>query len=87
VDVQCALATPGIIGDNIDCTVNYGPLANEIRLIGKTGSRKLLEAFAVEIAELCFTRLAVSHVTVEVRKPKKVPGCDAVGVRRTFSRN
>lgn len=86
VDVMCELASPDITKDEMTCSVNYAPIAQRIREIAKENTRKLIETFADEIAEVCFEYALVSRVTVSVRKPYKLQGSEAVGVTRIFER-
>lgn len=88
IDIACTARSPRVEGDEIDATVDYAPIVRKVRALGvSTRKRKLIETLAEEIAAICFedSRVAIAEVTI--RKPRKLPDCDAVGVRRTFERS
>ncbi len=84
IDVHATLLNPSVGNDDIQNTFDYHPVTDEIRALATQQKRRLIETFAEEIAGLCFTRQGVQAVTVTVRKPRKFPQIDAVGVTRTF---
>lgn len=86
VDVQSELTQPRIAKDDISCTVSYSDLVKDIRVLVGERSFILLETMAEEIAKTCFQDPRIERLTITLRKPKKLPACEAVGVERTFVR-
>jgi dihydroneopterin aldolase len=84
IDLCCELIKPEVPHDDIRETFDYFPVIEEIRILAKEKKRRLIETFGEEIATLCFAYEGVGKVTVSVRKPRKFPQVEAVGVTRTF---
>jgi len=86
VDVEIRLANPIITRDHMSASVNY---VSVIRLIEETAVMEyavLLETLAERIASHILEDERVADVIITITKPRKIPNCDAVGVRRTFQR-
>ena len=88
VDVACEVSPAAISSDFMRASVDYVPIVSGIKALGdESKSRKLIETLAEEIAKICFQDPKVSKATITIRKPKKLPGVEAVGVTRTFTRS
>lgn len=72
--------------DELSATFDYAPVVKEVKSLCLENDRKLIETLAQEIARACFADARVTKVRVSVAKPRKLPGCDAVGTTRTFRR-
>lgn len=86
MDVDIRLADPSIARDHMSASVNYAAV---IRLIEDTCATErvlLLETLAERIAEHIFEDARVAEITVTITKPRKLPNCNAVGIRRIFQR-
>jgi 7,8-dihydroneopterin aldolase/epimerase/oxygenase len=55
--------------DDLDATIDYGPVYATVQRIVEGSSVKLLEALATTIAEALLADLDVTEVVVRVRKP------------------
>ncbi len=86
VDVCAELTQPHVAKDDIACTVSYSDLVKGIRTLVSERSFILLETMAEEMAKTCFQDPRIERVTIALRKPNKLPACEAVGVERTFAR-
>ncbi|MBP6945417.1 dihydroneopterin aldolase [Patescibacteria group bacterium] len=87
VTVRCKLGDLKMEKDEMEVSLNYHTLADQIRALGKTShSRKLLETFTHEIAEICFLDERVQEVCVEAKKPDRFEDVAYVGVERVFRR-
>ena len=82
VDVFADLRAAGA-SDELDDTINYGALCDDIDAIGRNEQFGLLERFAQRIAEVVLTDARVDAVTVSVRKmrPPVPQQLDTSGVR------
>ncbi len=87
LDIDCDLGSPPILRDEIQGTLNYVALYKDIHALVATSSFVLIETLAEAIAHVCLRDRRVVSVTVRIRKPKKLPGCAAVGVVRSFHRS
>ncbi|MDO8599777.1 MAG: dihydroneopterin aldolase [bacterium] len=84
VDVEIQLRDPSIARDHMSASVNYAAV---VRCIEETAIMErvvLLETLAEHIASHILEDERVADVTITITKPRKIPNCDAVGVRRTF---
>lgn len=71
VDVVLAMnLQPAGVGDDLDRTIDYGKVFDDVRLIVESTSFRLIEALAEAIAHELLTGYAAERVTVRVRKPK-----------------
>ena len=86
VGISCELMERAFEKDEISATLDYVPIVKAVRVLALNSERRLLETFAQEIAAVCFESPKVGKATVTVRKPNKLPGCDAVGITRVFVR-
>lgn len=86
IDIECVLKEPEVRGDTISQTVDYMPITNCVRNLGKNRKRVLVEMFAEEIAEHCLAFQNVKECRITIRKPNKVAKCRSVGTTRTFTR-
>lgn len=57
------------IGDDLDATIDYGPVYATVQRIVEGTSLQLLEALATTIADALLADLDVTEVVVRVRKP------------------
>lgn len=82
IDLDVDLAKAGG-SDDLDDTVNYGELAEEIRRVVTTERYALLERLAQRIAEVCRDDSRVARCVVELRKlrPPIAAQADYVAVR------
>lgn len=71
--------------DDIRGTIDYATVAAAVRGIAAGGTpRVLLETLAEDIAKSCFGLGNILRAEISLRKPWKIEGCEAVGVRRAF---
>jgi dihydroneopterin aldolase len=54
--------------DEIDRTVNYGLVAEEIRIAADENRARLIETLVVEVADRLITRFPLARVEVELKK-------------------
>lgn len=66
--------------DSIEDCVNYSTMAKEILKLAEKNSRKTVEAFAQDIADLCLAHDLVHKVKIRVEKTSAVRFAKAVGV-------
>lgn len=85
-DIECLLADPHIGPDRMQSTVNYAEIARRAQALVAERRFVLLETLAEALAELCFADARVASVEVSLRKLRKLPSCEAVGIRRKFAR-
>lgn len=67
IELTVDLSGPGR-SDDLNDTVDYDSLVNEVAALVRSGERNLLERLADEIAALLSAKTGVSGVTVEVMK-------------------
>ena len=67
IELTTDLSRPGR-SDDLDDTIDYDAVVNEVAGLVRTGERNLLEKLAEEIASLLSAKSGVSGVTVEVMK-------------------
>ncbi|MDO8622606.1 MAG: dihydroneopterin aldolase [bacterium] len=84
VDVEIRLRDPSIARDHMHASVNYAAVIRGIEEVAIMERAVLLETLAERIASQIFKDGRVADVTLTITKPRKIPNCDAVGVRRTF---
>ncbi len=85
--VRCVLGDLKMEHDEMEVSLNYHTLADQIQMLGEPSrSRRLLETLAAEIADICFADQRVEEVFVEVKKPKRLEHVEYVGVERIFTR-
>ena len=87
VDVVLELDTaPAAAGDDLDRTVNYAALAQQLHAVLTGGPVDLLETLAQRLADTCLANPLVDAVEITVHKPEAelgVPFDDvAVTIRR-----
>lgn len=87
VNITCSLLNPEVAGDDLGNTFDYVPIVENVKALAMNRSRALIETFAEEIAEACFSNTRVERTTISVRKMNKLPAVAAVGTIRTFERN
>jgi dihydroneopterin aldolase len=87
ISITCTLANPDVLNDQLNNSFDYVPVVGEVRALAIQRKRRLIETFAEEIADCCFSCPLVETVIVSVRKPHKLPGVGAVGTTRTFIRS
>lgn len=68
------------ISDSIDDCVNYSTMSKKILMLAENNTRKTVEAFAQDIADLCLSHRLVKKVIVRVEKTSAVRFTRAVGV-------
>ncbi|MCC7522466.1 dihydroneopterin aldolase [Candidatus Uhrbacteria bacterium] len=85
-DIDCTLANPVIQSDRMQATLNYSTLAKTVHALVEAERFVLLETLAEAIAKLAMADLRVAGVSVQLRKRRKLPSCDSVGVTRVFRR-
>ena len=67
VDITLRISEP--TEDAIEATVDYRRVRDVVRAVSDGTSFRLLEAFAVAVADAILAQLGPEHVTVRVRKP------------------
>ncbi len=73
--------------DNLDDSLDYEVVANEVRQLVENASRKTIEALATDIAILCLGYPGVKKIKVSVEKPGIFKFARSVGVTIIRSRN
>jgi dihydroneopterin aldolase len=73
------------LGDEISRTVDYYAVSLEIEALAAERPRKLIETFAVDIADHLLTRHPLSHVAVTIEK-HILPNTECVAVHVERSR-
>ena len=86
VDIDCTLEKPEVKSDDLLQSADYGPIAEKVRALALVRSRRLIETLAEEIAQVCLENSRVRECRIRVRKPRKLSGCEFVGITRTFFR-
>lgn len=86
IDITCTIADAAVPEDDLERTVDYVPIIEEVRKLASAHKRCLIETLAEEIAAVCFGNARAKSVLVSVRKPHKLPAVAAVGITRTFER-
>lgn len=87
MDAEIRLADPAIARDHMSASMNYTTVIRLIEDSCATERVLLLETLAERIASRIFEDARVTEVTLTITKPRKLPNCDAVGIRRTFQRD
>ena len=67
--VDVTLRVPEPARDELDATIDYRRVRDIVRAVNDRGSFRLLETFAVAIADALDAELQAEHVAVRVRKP------------------
>jgi dihydroneopterin aldolase len=67
--VDITLRIPEPTEDTIEATVDYRGVRDVVRTVNDGTSFRLLETFAVAVADAILAQLGPEHVTVRVRKP------------------
>jgi dihydroneopterin aldolase len=67
VDVALQVEEPAV--DNLDATFDYRRARDIVRAVNERESFKLLESFAVAVADELIAEAAVERVQVRIRKP------------------
>ena len=86
IDITCILTDPNVPNDDLERTVDYVPIVEQVQTLAINRKRRLIETFAEEIADVCFKNALAQSVIVSIRKPNKLPAVAAVGITRTFER-
>lgn len=73
--------------DDIDNVVSYADIAENIKNISQTKHFNLVETFAEEIIESCFSNSAVLSVNVSVEKPDAITDATSTGATIYKSRD
>ncbi len=87
LDISCELGAVPIRRDALGETLNYASIHRDVRRLVAEREFVLLETLAEAVALICFADRRVLAVTVQARKPEKLPDCAFVGVSRTFDRS
>lgn len=82
LELQCDLTLAGR-SDNLDDTVDYFSLYQQIVSLAETSNFFLLERFAQAVAELSLCSSRVRAVTVTLDKPAVLPLARAASIRIT----
>lgn len=67
--------------DDIKDCIDYGDIAEKIRLLIENSNRYTVEALAEDISDLCLDQPRVLNLIVRVEKPGVVTGASSVGVQ------
>lgn len=87
MDAEIRLTDPAIARDHMSASVNYTAVVRLIEDTCAVDRVLLLETLAERIAARIFEDARIAEVTLTITKPRKLPNCDAVGIRRTFQRD
>lgn len=66
--------------DDIQSTVDYEALVNQVTHYTQTASRHTAEALAEDLAKLCLSNKRIVRVRVKIVKPTALPNVSTVGV-------
>lgn len=58
----------GSLADEIGQTIDYSAVANEVRAVAASGSRRLIETLVAEIADCLMQRFPMARLEIELRK-------------------
>lgn len=72
--------------DDIKDIVSYVDVIERIQLIAESGHIHLVETFAEQIAETCFSFTAITGAVIRVEKPDIISNTGSVGTELTISR-
>lgn len=86
IDAELRLVASAIARDDLRATVNYAAVARRIEEVCETARSLLLEMLAERIATAIFDDARIAEIALTITKPRKLPNCETVGVRRTFRR-
>lgn len=86
IDFEIRLADPVIAQDKMAASINYVVPVRQIEQLCASERMLLLETLAERIAMRIFKDARAAMVTITIRKPRKLPHCEAVGIRRIFTR-
>lgn len=85
IEVGAAFASSAA-SDDIDQTLSYAWLAEELSTRVKSTQHALLETLIVELGEWVASLANVEAYRLTIRKPGAVAGTESVGVRRAWQR-
>lgn len=80
ISLECDLSEAGE-SDDLNDTINYQTLSDEICAMVSASSFFLLEKLAEQVASICLNTRGVSSVTVSAGKPEALPAARTVGVK------
>ena len=66
--------------DDIETSVNYATVAEQVKIHAENAARLTVEALATDLAEICLSQAHVHKVQVRVEKPDVIPYVGSVGV-------
>ena len=72
--------------DNLDDTINYYALAQQLTDLAIRGKFRLIEALAESTADHCLQQPLVSQVSITVEKPAAIPNADCASIAITRKR-
>ncbi len=82
LDVDITMASKS---DNINDTVNYKAIYDEVILLVNNSKFHLLERLAGEITAKCLSFKGVQRVTVKITKPNRLKNTNGVSIELTSS--
>ena len=80
ISISLDINTPAEQSDNIDDTVSYKTVIDDIKTLATARHYNLVESFAEEIATSCLKDKRVKQVEVEVTKPDIFIDAAGVGI-------
>ena len=86
LDLVCELGDHQMAADRMEESLDYTWVVEGIQRLIQEREFVLLEFFAQEVARVVLQDPRVQVVHVTARKKHKLPGCEAVGVKRSFVR-
>ena len=86
IDFEIHLNDPVITQDRMAASINYAVAARQIEELCASERVLLLETLAERIATRIFEDARAAAVSITIRKLRKLPHAEAVGIRRTFER-
>lgn len=87
VNIEMYIASGGYDDENLDSTVCYETVTNQITALATQKHYNLVETFAEDIAALCLQNPRIQSLTIEAEKPDIMPGSTRVGVKISRSRS
>ncbi len=66
--------------DDLNDTVDYQTLSDEIRSLGSVSEYNLVERFAEEVSKLCLRNERVDSVSLKIKKPEALPAARTIAI-------
>lgn len=82
IDIICGVQLAPYVQDDLACTIDYAALTKLVQVVCLERPRLLLETLAQDLVQQIFDfDLRIEQIFVRLRKPKKLPELEALGVQ------